>query len=65
MTVGVLGSGDVAKTLASGFLKHGHRVMLGSRTPGKLAEWAAQNPGGAVGSFAETAAFADNDCFGG
>lgn len=24
MKVGILGSGDVAKTLGSGFLKHGH-----------------------------------------
>ncbi len=31
MKIGVLGSGDVAKTLASGFLKHGHEVMIGSR----------------------------------
>ena len=46
MKVGVLGSGDVAKTLASGFLKHGHQVMLGSRTPEKLKDWAADNAGG-------------------
>jgi predicted dinucleotide-binding enzyme len=59
MKVGVLGSGGVATTLASGFLKHGHQVMLGSRTPDKLADWAAQNPGGAVGTFAETAGFAE------
>jgi predicted dinucleotide-binding enzyme len=59
MKVGVLGSGGVAMTLAGGFLKHGHQVMLGSRTPDKLAEWATQNPGGAVGTFAETAGFAE------
>lgn len=59
MKIGVLGSGGVAKTLASGFLKHGHETMLASGTPGKLAEWAVQNPDGAVGSFAETAAFAE------
>jgi predicted dinucleotide-binding enzyme len=59
MKVGVLGSGGVAKILASGFLKHGHQVMLGSRTPDKLTDWATQNPAGAVGSFAETAAFAE------
>ena len=41
MKVGVLGSGDVAQTLASGLLKHGHNVMIGSRTPEKLADWAA------------------------
>lgn len=59
MKVGVLGSGDVAKTLAGGFLKHGHVVTIGSRTPGKLAEWAAKNPKAATGSFAEAAEFAE------
>jgi 8-hydroxy-5-deazaflavin:NADPH oxidoreductase len=59
MNVGILGSGDVAKVLGSGFLKHGHRVMLGTRTASKLADWAKQNPGGSVGGFAEAARFAD------
>ena len=36
MKVGVLGSGGVAETLASGFLKHGHAVKVGSRSPEKL-----------------------------
>jgi predicted dinucleotide-binding enzyme len=57
MKIGILGSGEVARTLASGFLKHGHAVRLGSRTPGKLQDWAEQNPEGAIGSFAEAAAF--------
>jgi predicted dinucleotide-binding enzyme len=59
MKIGVLGSGDVAKTLATGFLKHGHEVMIGTRTPVKLAEWAKQSPGGSVGTFAATAAFGE------
>jgi hypothetical protein len=59
MKVGVLGSGDVAKVLADGFLKHGHDVMMGTRTPAKLTEWAKQNPKGHVGSFADAAKFAD------
>src|SRR5437867_1087367 len=59
MKVGVLGSGDVAKVLAGGFLKHGHEVMMGTRTPAKLAEWTKQNPKGRVGSFAEAAKFAE------
>jgi predicted dinucleotide-binding enzyme len=59
MKVGILGSGDVAKALASGFLKHGHDVMLGTRAPAKLAEWATQNPQGRLGSFAEAAKFAE------
>jgi hypothetical protein len=58
MRVGILGSGDVAKALAGGFLTHGHDVMLGTRTPGKLADWAAQNPNGRIGSFADAAKFA-------
>jgi predicted dinucleotide-binding enzyme len=59
MKIGVLGSGVVAKVLASGFLKHGHHVKIGSRTPEKLAEWAAENPAGATGTFAEAAAFGE------
>jgi predicted dinucleotide-binding enzyme len=33
MKIGVIGSGDVAKVLASGFLKHGHDVVIGTRDP--------------------------------
>jgi 8-hydroxy-5-deazaflavin:NADPH oxidoreductase len=59
MKIGVLGSGDVAKTLAGGFLKHGHQVTIGSRTPDKLADWATENPTGSTGTFAEAAAFGE------
>jgi predicted dinucleotide-binding enzyme len=59
MKIGVLGSGDVAKVLAGGFLKYGHEVMLGTRTPSKLADWAKQNPKGRAGSFADAAKFGD------
>ncbi len=59
MLIGVLGSGGVAKVLATGFLKHGHQVKLGSRSPEKLKDWAAENLGGSVGNFAEAAAFGD------
>lgn len=59
MNIGILGSGDVAKTLAGGFLKHGHHVMLGTRDSAKLADWAAQNAGALVGSFADTAKFGE------
>jgi len=57
--VGVLGSGDVAKVLASGFLKHGHEVMMGTRTNAKLAEWQKQNPKGKVGHFPDAAKFGE------
>ena len=59
MRVGVLGSGDVAKVLAGGFLKHDHEVMIGTRTPAKLADWGMQNPMGRVGSFADAAKFGE------
>ena len=59
MNVGILGSGDVAKTLATGFLKHRHTVMLGTRDTKKLAEWQKKNAGAKLGSFAETAAFGE------
>jgi predicted dinucleotide-binding enzyme len=59
MKVGVLGSGDVAKVLASGFLKHGHDVMMGTRTSAKLAEWVKQHPNGKVGSFPDAAKFGE------
>ena len=57
MKIGVLGSGTVGQTLASGFLKHGHTVTLGTREPKEKAiqEWLAKNPGASVGSFAEAA----------
>jgi predicted dinucleotide-binding enzyme len=47
----------VAKALATGFLKHGHQVKVGSRTAGKLASWAAENSGAQTGSFADAAEF--------
>jgi len=59
MKIGVLGSGGVAQTLATGLLKHGHPVKVGSRTPEKLADWLAANPKGSTGTFAEAAAFGE------
>lgn len=41
--IGILGSGAVAKTLGSGFLKHGYEVMLGTHNADKLEEWKAAN----------------------
>lgn len=49
----------MAKALAGGFLKHGHDVTMGTRTPAKLAEWAARSPKVSVGSFSDAAAFAE------
>jgi hypothetical protein len=59
MKIGILGSGDVAKALAGGFLKHGHEVMLGTRVPAKLGEWAGNNPNGRISSFSDAAKFGE------
>lgn len=59
MKIGILGSGDVAQTLAAGFLAHGHEVMLGTRDPAKLNDWSAKHPKARVGSFADSAAFGE------
>lgn len=59
MKIGVLGSGQVAKVLASGFLKFGHQVMVGSREPKKLEEWKSKSVNGLTGTFEQTADFGD------
>jgi predicted dinucleotide-binding enzyme len=59
MKVGILGSGEVAQALGDGFIKHRHEVMLGTRDPAKLADWAAKNPAAHVGSFTEAAQFGE------
>jgi hypothetical protein len=59
MKIGILGSGDVAKALAEGFLKYGHDVKLGTRAPDKLANWAKNNPKAGTVSVSETAKFSE------
>src|SRR6266849_2040721 len=59
MKVGILGSGEVGQALGDGFVKHRHEVMLGTRDPAKLADWAARNTAARVSSFAETAEFGE------
>src|SRR5689334_8104329 len=56
MRIGILGSSVVARTLAGGFLKHGHSVSIGTRDPRKLREWNTQHPDARVGSFVDAAA---------
>src|SRR3954451_12888417 len=59
MKVGIIGSGVVATALGEGFLKHGHEVMLGTRSPEKLADWKAKNPGAQISGLSQTAEFGD------
>jgi hypothetical protein len=57
--VGILGSGAVAKVLATGFIKHGYEVMMGTRESSKLTDWQKNNPNGKVGSFSDVAEFGE------
>jgi len=59
MKIGIIGSGNVAKSLGAGFLKHGHDVMLGSREPAKLEGWKKENPKGRIGTMKEAAQFGE------
>lgn len=60
MKIGILGSGVVGRVLGAGFIRHGHNVMVGTRSPGKLNEWKTEaGEKGSVGSFAEVASFGD------
>ncbi|HUI10045.1 MAG TPA: NAD(P)-binding domain-containing protein [Bacteroidota bacterium] len=62
MNIGILGTGDVARSLAAGFLRLGHAVRLGTRDPKseKLAQWlAGAGKGAGAVVFAEAAAFGD------
>jgi 8-hydroxy-5-deazaflavin:NADPH oxidoreductase len=56
--IGVLGSAGVGKTLAEGFKKHGYAVRIGSRSPGKLAEFSKQS-GIEAGTFEDVAAWGE------
>ena len=60
MKVGILGSGMVGTTLADGFMKHDHTVMVGTRDASKLDLWKDKaGSKGKVGNFEETAAFGE------
>lgn len=60
LKIGVLGSGPAGRTLAKGFRRHGHPVMIGSREPKKLVDWRTdQGLDIGLGTFDEAAAFAD------
>ena len=59
MKIGILGSGDVGRTLGLGFAERGHDVMIGSRTPESkgFSGWRKKaGRHGRTGTFAEAAA---------
>ena len=59
MKVAILGSGDVGKTFAGGFIKHGHEVMIATSEPAKLSDWGRQHAKARIGSFTEAAQFGE------
>jgi 8-hydroxy-5-deazaflavin:NADPH oxidoreductase len=58
MRIGIIGSGEVGKTLAKGFAKHGHETRIASRSPEKLAEF-SKSTGIQAGTFADVAKWAE------
>ena len=62
MKYGVLGTGDVAQTIASKLIQLGHSVMMGSRDANneKSINWAKKNGNNAkYGTFADAASFGE------
>ena len=57
--VGILGSGDVGKALAKGFLKHGYQVAIGSDHAEKLEEFKRENPQMETATFEQAAQSGD------
>jgi predicted dinucleotide-binding enzyme len=57
--IGILGSGDVGKTLAKGFLKYDYQVMIGSDHVEKLEEFKKENSKVETGTFDQSAQWAD------
>ena len=69
MKIGILGTGDVGKSLGSALIRRGHDIMLGTRTsaarwrkkrrkppPVSFHEWLSKNKKIRLGTFAEAAA---------
>ncbi len=56
--IGIIGSGDVGKTLAKGFSKYGYLVMLGSEDKSKRESFRNETSI-MTGTFSETATFAE------
>jgi predicted dinucleotide-binding enzyme len=60
--IGILGTGDVGRTLGSGFVSRGHQVKIGSRGPEseKVQKWVKDNgPLASAGTFAQAAKFGE------
>ena len=64
MKIGIIGSGQVGRTLATSLLKENHEIKLGTRdiTNPAVINWMAHpdNQGGTVGTFREAAEFGES-----
>ena len=60
MKIGILGTGDVGKSLAKGFKGEGHSVLVGSRdAAGEKVQALAKEVSVSAGTFADAAKFGD------
>ncbi len=65
MNIGIIGSGEVGRRLADGFIELGYHVKIGSRDPHKkeVADWldkhASKKEQASSGTFAEAASFGE------
>jgi 8-hydroxy-5-deazaflavin:NADPH oxidoreductase len=62
MDIGIIGSGDVGRTLGAGLASLGHTVQIGTRDQGgeKIKDWLdANKPRSRVGTFSEAAEFGE------
>jgi 8-hydroxy-5-deazaflavin:NADPH oxidoreductase len=60
MNIGIIGSGVVGQTLANGFIKHGHAVMIGTNDKNKHEDLKSKTGGKArIGSFEDVAKFGE------
>jgi 8-hydroxy-5-deazaflavin:NADPH oxidoreductase len=57
--IGIIGSGEVGKSLSKSFIKRGYQVILGSEHPPKIAEFKKENPGLETAAFRQCAQQAD------
>jgi len=60
MKIGIIGSGTVGQQLATGFIKLGHQVRIGTRDETKLLEWKnSTGENATLGSFHDAAMFGE------
>ena len=59
-TIGIIGSGSVGQALGKGFVKYGHKVMIGTRDTSKLNEWQSEvGQDAQLGTASEAVKFGD------